>query len=153
MTSPAEVREPRDENELRAALALREDVFVGEQGVPLSLEVDDRDPRATHLVAVVGGEVVGTTRLLEGGDALLLGRLAVRAEHRRRGLATALLAESERIAAARRKRRILLNAQTYACALYAAAGYEERGQVFREAGIEHIRMERILDERVGGTDS
>lgn len=143
-TEQAEIREPLDEAELRAALRLREEVFVGEQGVPLSMEVDDKDPRATHLVAVVDGEVVGTTRLIEGGDALLLGRLAVRTGHRRRGLAGALLAESERIARARRKRRILLNAQTYARALYAGAGYEERGSPFREAGIEHIRMERLL---------
>jgi predicted GNAT family N-acyltransferase len=136
-----EIREPRDEDELRAALKLREDVFVGEQGVPLSVEVDDRDPQATHLVAVQDGRVVATTRLLEGGDALLLGRLAVVPEARRRGLATGLLEEAERLARARGKRRILLNAQTYACALYETAGYVRRGSVFREAGIEHVRME------------
>lgn len=143
-SSAVEVRRPRGDDELKAALRLREDVFVGEQGVPLSVEVDDRDPEATHLVAVQDGEVVATLRLIEGGDALLLGRLAVRADARRQGLATLLLHESERIARRRGRRRILLNAQTYACELYAAVGYRERGSTFMEAGIQHVRMELFL---------
>ena len=37
------VRRPRDEDELAAALALREEVFCGEQGVVLAGDRDGRD--------------------------------------------------------------------------------------------------------------
>lgn len=130
-----------NERELRAALALREEVFVGEQGVPLSLEVDDDDPIATHLVVVEDGAVVATTRLLEEGDVMRLGRLAVARHARGRGLARRLLAEAERRARRDGRSRILLSAQTYARELYRAAGYVERGDVYLEAGIEHVTME------------
>ena len=47
-----EVRRPRDEHELAAALALREEVFCGEQGVTFDGDRDGRDDEALHLVAV-----------------------------------------------------------------------------------------------------
>ncbi|MBA3327879.1 MAG: GNAT family N-acetyltransferase [Solirubrobacterales bacterium] len=125
-------------------MALRQDVFVAEQGVPLSLEVDDHDPIATHLVVVEDGRVVATTRLLDAGDVVKLGRLAVAHDARRRGLARLLLEESERRARAGSKAWIVLSAQTYARELYRAAGYVERGGPFMEAGIEHVVMELRL---------
>ena len=65
-----EIRRPRDEHELAAALALREEVFCGEQGVTLDGDQDGRDAEALQLVAV-DGEVLGTCRLLlePGGTA------------------------------------------------------------------------------------
>ena len=44
-----EVRRPRDESELAAALALREEVFCGEQGVTLEGDRDGLDAEALHL--------------------------------------------------------------------------------------------------------
>ena len=38
----------------------------------------------------------------------------------------------------------MLHAQIYARELYEQAGYRARGRVFREAGIEHIAMEKHL---------
>ena len=46
------VRRPRDEEELAAALALRIDVFCGEQGVTFDGDRDGLDDEALHLVAV-----------------------------------------------------------------------------------------------------
>ena len=39
-----EVRRPRDDEELAAALALREEVFVGEQGVTVEADRDGGEP-------------------------------------------------------------------------------------------------------------
>jgi predicted GNAT family N-acyltransferase len=138
-------------SDLEQAIALRLAVFVGEQGVPESLERDGRDAGAVHLVAVESGRVVGTCRLLmpapdpgargaENGTARF-GRLAVAPEHRRRGLGLALLAAAEEEARAAGVERIVLHAQTYAWRLYAAAGYRRRGEPFQQAGLEHITME------------
>jgi len=139
-----DVREIRDEDELQAAIDLRREVFVGEQGVPLCLEVDDHDPVAIHLVAVERGRVMGTLRLLDDGDAARLGRLAVQRAARRRGLARRLLDAAEAWAREHGRRRIVLSAQTYALTLYEGAGYVRQGDVYTEAGIEHVRMERDL---------
>lgn len=139
-----EVREPADGAELRAALDLRFAVFCDEQGVPIELELDEHDPDALHLVAVEDGSVVATCRLLRVGDTVKFGRLVVARSARRRGIAAAMLEETERRARAMGARRLALSAQTYAQRLYADAGYVPFGDVYEDAGIEHISMEREL---------
>ncbi len=146
MTEPPsyEVRRARGREELDAALALRHDVFCVEQGVPEHEERDGRDREGLHLVAVAGGEVLATCRLLFVGPTVQFSRLAVRRADRRRGIATALLREADIEARAGGARRLVLHAQTYARQLYETAGYEPRGRTFMEAGIEHIAMEKVL---------
>ena len=139
-----EVRPAREGGELAAALALRHAVFVEEQGVAHAEELDGRDEEALQLVAIEERDVVGTCRLLVPGQDVHLGRLAVAASARRRGIGRRLLAEAERVARERGARRIVLHAQAYTVALYEAAGYVTRGATFMEAGIAHVTMEREL---------
>jgi predicted GNAT family N-acyltransferase len=139
-----EVRRARDRRELTAALELRHEVFCVEQGVPEREELDGRDHEGIHLVAVEDGRMLGTCRLLLVGRTAQFSRLAVRASARRRGIATALLEAAETETRAAGGRRLVLHAQTYARALYERAGYRIRGSAFREAGIEHIAMEKEL---------
>ena len=139
-----EVRRARGSREMAAALKLRHDVFCVEQGVPEREELDGRDHEGIHLVAVENGELVGTCRLLLVGRTAQFSRLAVRADARRRGIATALLEEADVETRLAGGRRLVLHAQTYAQQLYENAGYRTRGSVFSEAGIEHIAMEKEL---------
>jgi predicted GNAT family N-acyltransferase len=139
-----EVRRAANQDELRAALQLRHEVFCVEQGVPEWEEVDGRDPEGIHLVAVAGGQLVGACRLLVVGRTVQFSRLAVRASARRRGIATALLEAADQESRAAGASRIVLHAQTYARALYERVGYRSRGALFREAGIEHVAMEKDL---------
>ncbi|HYH87777.1 MAG TPA: GNAT family N-acetyltransferase [Solirubrobacteraceae bacterium] len=139
-----DVRRPRDEQEFAAALALREEVFCGEQGVTLAGDRDGRDDEALHLVAVADG-VVGTCRLLvERGGTAKFGRLCVRASARGAGIAAALLDAAEREARAAGARRIGMHAQTDALGLYERAGYTPYGERFDDEGIEHLGMEKQL---------
>jgi predicted GNAT family N-acyltransferase len=139
-----EVRRVRGDDEMAAALVLRHDVFCVEQGVPEREELDGRDHEALHLAAVAGTELLGTCRLLFVGPTVQFSRLAVRARARRRGIATALLELADAETQAGGARRLVLHAQTYARRLYERAGYEPRGRVFMEAGIEHVAMEKYL---------
>lgn len=139
-----EVRRVRGEQEMAAVLVLRHDVFCVEQGVPERDELDGRDAEGLHLVAVSGAELVGTCRLLFVGPTVQFSRLAVRRSARRNGIASALLELADAETRAAGARRLVLHAQTYARALYDAAGYEPRGRVFMEAGIEHVAMEKHL---------
>ena len=147
-----EVRRAGSQRELAQALQLRYDVFCLEQGVPEREELDGRDQEGIHLVAVaVGetdeeapGEVLGTCRLVLVGRTAQFSRLAVKPSARRRGIATALLEAADAETRAAGGRRLVLHAQTYALPLYEQTGYVPRGNVFREAGIDHIAMEKEL---------
>jgi predicted GNAT family N-acyltransferase len=139
-----EVRRAQGRDEMRAALALRHDVFCREQGVPEYEELDGRDHEGIHLIATADGEVVATCRLLQVGTTVQFSRLAVRADARRNGIATKLLELADAETGALGARRLVLHAQTYARPLYEGVGYRARGRTFIEAGIEHIAMEKVL---------
>jgi predicted GNAT family N-acyltransferase len=133
-----EIRRPRDERELAAALALREEVFAG---VPLD---DGRDAEALQLVAVER-EVLGTCRMLiEPGATARFSRLCVRSGARGQGLGAALLQAAEEEARAAGATRSGMLAQAGALGLYERAGYSPYGERFEAAGIEHLGMEKYL---------
>ncbi len=138
------VRRARDQDEIADAIALRAAVFVDEQGVPLEEDLDGRDGEALHLVAVEdsGGAVIGTCRLLADGPTLKLGRMAVAASARRRGIGMRLLNVADDEAERADAERIVLAAQLTALPLYEQAGYTSRGVSFLDAGIEHVWMEK-----------
>jgi predicted GNAT family N-acyltransferase len=140
-----EVRPARDQSEIDAALALRYEVFCVEQGVTLEEERDGLDGESLHLVVVDDGKIVGTCRLLLVGSEVKLGRMAVAASHRGRGLAAVLLVEADARSHELRAERIALAAQLTAQALYERAGYAPYGDVFLDAGIEHVMMGKALE--------
>jgi predicted GNAT family N-acyltransferase len=128
-----------DRDRLRA---IREAVFVREQLVPLELEWDGADADCVHVLAEDdNGTGIGTGRLLPDGH---IGRMAVLADWRRRGVGTALLTELMRIARERGLAEVVLNAQTQALAFYGRHGFSAEGEEFLDAGIPHRRMRRAL---------
>ncbi len=130
--------------EIADAIALRTAVFVHEQNVPPEDDLDGHDGEALHLVAVdEDGLVVGTCRLLADGSTLKLARMAVATSARRRGIGLRLLGLADAEAAAAGAERIALAAQVSAVTLYEQAGYSAYGDVFLDAGIEHMRMEKL----------
>ena len=139
-----QVRLAQDERELTAALALRERVFCGEQGVSLEVERDGRDLDALHVVALERERVVGTCRLLFDRDRARLGRMAVEPGERRRGVGAGILAAAERSAREAGAGRITLHAQIAVKDLYSRHGYIQHGEPFVEEGIDHVAMEKVL---------
>jgi predicted GNAT family N-acyltransferase len=127
-----------------AVYRLRHEVFVLEQAVPPELERDEFDDTAVHLAALRDGEVVGTLRILISGPTAKIGRMAVRAAARKRGIGSQLMDGAGEIAAQRGVREITLHAQLYAREFYRRAGYREEGETFEEAGIAHVAMRRTL---------
>ena len=140
--------------ERHAAMGIRRRVFVEEQGVPLDEEVDGLDEVATHALALVDGGPVGTARVVylplpAGGEFPIpheacVGRMAVDREWRLRGIASSILSALEREARRRGATTASLHAQAYVKAFYAARGYVEKGELFLEAGIEHVTMAKRL---------
>jgi len=126
-------------NELRA---VRTQVFVDEQKVPVELEWDDMDQVSTHVLAHSSeGEPIGTGRLLPDGH---IGRMAVVQGWRRRGVGSGLLRELMRMAHEAGLTEVRLNAQTDAVPFYASHGFLAEGPVFLDAGIAHRYMRCAL---------
>ena len=134
--------------ELEGAFSLRMRVFVGEQGVPADIELDeaDTDPDTVQAVALLDGVVIGTGRLLPDvdGKGPHIGRMAVERERRRDGVGGRVLAFLEDQGRDRGFRQITLHAQEYVKSFYAGHGYREVGDVFEEAGIPHREMVKEL---------
>lgn len=124
------------------AIPIRTRVFVTEQAVSVDLEMDGRDRRCRHALALSGaGEAVGTGRLLPDGH---LGRLAVLPAWRGQGVGIALIEALLRAAAEAGLEQVALNAQTHALPFYRRLGFQSRGAEFMEAGIPHVAMVRLL---------
>jgi predicted GNAT family N-acyltransferase len=123
---------------------IRFEVFVDEQQVPAELEIDEQDPLAIHFIATdeQSGEAVGTARLLGDGH---VGRMAVLKNWRGRGIGHKILQQVFQEARNLGFKQLLLNAQVYAKDFYRGAGFVEQGEIFLDAGIDHIKMTRKLD--------
>jgi len=118
--------------------AIRTTVFVGEQNVPPEIEIDGRDPECVHALAEsAAGEAIGTGRLMPDGR---IGRMAVLAAWRGRGVGAAILEALMDEARRRGFRETYLHAQSHAKDFYARHGYAVEGEEYLEAGIAHIGM-------------
>ena len=130
----------------RKAERLRMEVFVKEQGVPAEEEMDEFDPICRHVVASNRlGHAVATGRLMtESPGVARIGRMAVARELRGSRVGRQVL--DALIAAARDRgdQEVVLHAQLHAQNFYARAGFVPEGDVYDEAGIEHITMRMKL---------
>ena len=130
------------EEDMEAAIGVRFRVFVDEQSVPADIELDEYDAVATHAIAIEDGQAIGTGRMyFEDGEAHI-GRMAVDLPYRRRGVGGLVLRFLEQEAQAQGATEIVLHAQDYVKAFYAAHGYTEHGDTFMEAGILHVEMRK-----------
>jgi predicted GNAT family N-acyltransferase len=121
--------------------AIRREVFIVEQQVPEEMEWDAGDATSVHALARLDGHPVGCGRLLPDGH---IGRMAVRAPFRSKGVGRALLQALLDEARRRGMRAVALHAQMHALGFYEAQGFVADGPVFDEAGILHRRMSRAL---------
>jgi len=132
-----------DDRLKQMAYQIRRRVFIEEQGVPESIELDD-DGRAIHVIALAGARAVGCARIVPHRDYAKIGRMAVEREWRKHGVGRRLLDFILREARTLGYRRAVLHAQLHAEGFYLKAGFKPFGPEFDEAAIPHRRMEREL---------
>lgn len=128
------------ERDYVAIRSVRFAVFVHEQQVPAEIEMDERDAECLHVLALDGlGQAIGTGRIdvALGGK---IGRMAVLAGQRGRGIGRALVESLHACAIERGLKSVWCHAQVAAQPFYERAGYRAHGEIFLEAGIPHIRM-------------
>jgi predicted GNAT family N-acyltransferase len=130
-----------------AAVALRMEVFVVEQGVDAEIEIDCRDDEAEHAVvfdASGDGSAVATARLLIVQGVGIVGRVAVRKSARGTGIGAVVMQTIEDRARELELPVLELHAQLAAEGFYARLGYEAFGENYLEAGIPHVSMRKVL---------
>lgn len=132
--------------ELLRALLIRAIVFMEEQGVSCSEEMDGHDFGAVHILGEVDGEPVACGRIRFQSDRAFLQRLAVRQAWRKKKLGSALLTFMLDECRAEGFHRFELHAQTRAMGFYRKHGFVAIGEEFEEAGIPHVHM-RLEDPR------
>lgn len=150
MTEPVRIEQVSWQQANESLLEVRFRVFVDEQGVPPSLEEDEHDPHALHLLALdKTGQAVACARMFYQGDTALVGRMAVLKPFRGRNIGTRLLRELLKQARLRRASKVQLHAQCSAEPFYRRQGFIPVGPVFEEAGIPHQKMVNELLEPGG----
>ena len=143
MSKPFRIRRTDWLHDAVALRAVRHEVFVLEQRVPEWLEWDALDPVCRHALAEDDETApIGCARLLPDGH---IGRVAVRATWRGRGVGSALLRDLIACARADAHPRVRLNAQEHAMPFYARFGFAPSGPPFEEAGIPHREMMLVLE--------
>jgi len=132
------------------AFAIREEVFVNEQGFALEIEQDAYDATSVHAVAYNRlGKPLATGRLLptsvvDSVKASKIGRMAVHRVMRGSKLGTDIINSLVAVAKARGDALVLLNSQMNAQKFYSKQGFTAQGEPFDDEGMPHIEMIKRL---------
>ncbi|RFB78732.1 GNAT family N-acetyltransferase [Methylovirgula sp. 4M-Z18] len=134
--------------DLYAVLRLRQSVFIVEQQ-SIYPDIDGYDDRAMHLIGRIGGEVVAYARVFPPGvkyAEYAIGRVAVAASARNRGLGRAVMTEAmSRIFDIDRDASIRIQAQAHLTdSFYRPLGFACVGPPYDEDGILHVDMVKGL---------
>ena len=123
-------------DEMKMAFALREEVFVDEQKVPLEYEIDHKDSLDDTIHVGVF-------------DIVYFGRACVKKSCRGNGVGKFLFINMEETVKKYKKENekkiIRFSAQYHAMTFYEMLGYsKDNDNIFVEVGIEHISMSKIV---------
>lgn len=136
------------ENRINDCVAIREAVFVKEQGVPLELEVDEMDSPGsgcTHFLLLEGEKCIGTFRgFFETVDTVHLQRFCILKEFRGLGYGKEAFDFAAEYFRTKGAVRLTFGAQCSAIGFYERCGCEAVSDVFLDAGLPHRTMEKRL---------
>ncbi|MEG0443325.1 MAG: GNAT family N-acetyltransferase [Carnobacterium sp.] len=127
------------------ALQIRYTVFVGEQGVPEEMEIDELEGETDYIVGYVDDYPVATARVLPiGQDTYKIQRVAVLKHYRGKQLGKNLMLEIERYAHQNKRSYLTLGAQDHAIGFYSNLGYAIVGDGYLDAAIPHHDMKKEI---------
>ena len=141
----------KSKEELNLGFALRIEVFVKEQKVPMELELDEKDnsENTIHIGYFNDNKLIGVARLIDlDKDVIHIGRVVIDKEYRGQGIGRELIIGCENIAQQilKRKTIIELSAQIQAENFYKSLGYNRvNDKIYLDAGIEHVDMRKVIN--------
>jgi len=117
-------------------------VFLEEQQVPYSIEMDEHEYRALHILGEIDAEPIASGRLRFCGEWAKLERIAVRKQYRNKGLGHQLVEYMLQVARQHGVRKYKMHAQVQLRDYYTKHGFKVQGDKFKEANIDHYLMIR-----------
>ena len=118
--------------------AIRQTVFIDEQGVPAELEWDEHDVSCRHALALsLQGDAIACGRMVANGH---IGRIAVLPEWRGKYVGTAIMEAFLQYATSQHYPQVDVDAQVQAVPFYERFDFIVQGENFMDAGIPHIKM-------------
>jgi predicted GNAT family N-acyltransferase len=129
------------QSEMQARLkAVREEVFIKEQHVPLDIEWDEFDETAIHLLALDNlGQAIACARILPTKGRI--GRMGVLKSWRGCGVGYALLDKAIAVCKSQDIKKISISSQTHAIEFYKKAGFVVTSEAYIDANIWHVDMQ------------
>lgn len=132
-------------DELEDAFFVRREVFVHEQGIPLSLELDEYDDTASHFVVYEKEAPIGAGRIRETSPGVgKVERVCILPKYRGLHLGKLIMKTLEDHGIEQDFKKIVLNAQTQVISFYESIGYSITSPEFMDADIPHRAMEKEL---------
>ena len=77
-------------NDLENVLKIRKRVFIKEQQIPASIEIDENENKSFYILAYFESKPVGTARWRDSMEGIKLERFAVLKQFRKKGIGSAL---------------------------------------------------------------
>ncbi|HMK36273.1 MAG TPA: MSMEG_0568 family radical SAM protein [Desulfomonilaceae bacterium] len=136
------------DDELTVALQIRKEVFVREQDLFETSDVDENDSLSTHIILERDDQIIGTVRVFpekDGPNHWVGGRLAVRKKHRDNHVGTMLVQEAMRYVKNRGCTRFTAHIQEQNVGYFSLLGWKAVGPVEIYHGKAHRLMEADLD--------
>jgi predicted GNAT family N-acyltransferase len=133
-----------EKNEIDMAFAIRERVFMREQGVSREDEFDGSDGSSIQIGAFMGPRMVGCGRIRVELDRAKLERIAVDKDMRGTGIGEKIMMTMIDISRDLGLTEMVLHSQEGAVGFYSRYGFIVEGNSFIEAGIPHVRMIRTI---------
>lgn len=123
---------------------IRSEVFLIEQNVPIKEEIDFYDRSAIQFIAYDEDTPIGAARfrVIEGKGKVE--RVCVKKAYRKKGVGKLIMNTIEEYAKTQNITHLVLSAQLTALPFYQKLGYQEYGDVFLDANIEHKMMDKRL---------
>lgn len=133
--------------DLMRVAAIRNVVYMGEQGCPYFEEYDGNDLSATHLLAYMGDEPIGCLRLRFFADFAKLERLAIRKEFRKSRAAFQLVRAAFKFCQKKGYGRIYAHSQTRLVDFWKRFGFHllEGGKSFSFSGFDYVEVAADLE--------
>lgn len=127
-------------DDLTDAFFIRKQVFIDEQGISETIERDSYDQSSDHVVIYENSQPIGTGRLVFKYGEYSIGRVAVLKEHRAKNVGALVVNLLKDKAIHHGASEVHVHAQKEVEGFYRKLGYKAYGDIYEEAGIEHISM-------------
>jgi len=129
------------DEDMQRCFDIRREVFVNEQQVPETLEMDEKAPAARHFGVRTEDGLIATCRVRLIGSAAKIERVAVLQAYRNKGVGRVLMKYLlQELGRGGDIQLFKLSSQAQAVPFYEKLGFKTRGGEYMDAGIPHYDM-------------